>query len=221
MPRIKLWDLPTRLFHWLLVLLVVGAFVSENLEIMEWHGRCGLAILGLLVFRLVWGFVGSTYARFCHFVRGPQAIRAYLKGEWQGLGHNPLGALSVLSILACLGVQAASGLFANDDSTFFGPLAALVSNGLSNSITDLHKAMQPVLIGLAIAHLAAIMFYVHVKKDNLLKPMLTGWKEAEGQAARGGGLIAFVIAASIAGAVVYAASGALLPPPAPLAVPAW
>ena len=211
MARIKVWDLPTRLFHWLLVALIAAAFVTESLGVMEWHGRVGLAILGLLVFRIVWGFVGSTYARFCTFVKGPQSIKAYLKGEWHGLGHNPIGALSVLAILGTVGVQVASGLFANDDSSFYGPLAALVSESLSHGLTEVHEAMEPVLIALVIAHVAAIMFYAHVKKDNLVKPMITGWKDADGEAAKGGGIVAFVVAVAIAAAAVYGASGALLP----------
>lgn len=221
MARIKIWDLPTRMFHWLLVALIAGAFVSESLDLMEWHGRIGLAILGLLVFRIVWGFVGSTYARFCTFVKGPQSVKAYLKGEWHGLGHNPLGAFSVLGILAIVAIQAMTGLFANDDSSFFGPLAALVSTDLSGNLTELHEAMEPLLIAIIIAHVAAIAFYVRVKKDNLVKPMITGWKEAEGEAAKGGGPIAFLLALAIALAVVYAASGALLPPPVVAATPAW
>jgi len=221
MARIKIWDLPTRLFHWLLVALIAGAFVSESLDQMEWHGRIGLAILGLLVFRIVWGFVGSTYARFCTFVKGPQSVKAYLKGEWHGLGHNPLGAFSVLGILAIVGIQVMTGLFANDDSSFFGPLAALVSTDMSGNLTELHEAMEPLLIAIIIAHVAAIAFYVRVKKDNLVKPMITGWKEAEGEAAKGGGPIAFLLALAIALATVYVASGALLPPPVVVSTPAW
>ncbi|RTL58072.1 MAG: cytochrome B [Rhodocyclaceae bacterium] len=222
MARIKIWDLPTRLFHWALVLLVACAFITESLDQMEWHGRVGLTILGLLVFRIVWGFVGSTYARFCTFVKGPQSIKSYLKGEWQGLGHNPLGALSVLAILATVGIQVATGLFANEDGSFFGPLYSLVGEGLSGDITDIHEAMEPVLIALVIAHVAAILFYAHVKKDNLVKPMITGWKEADGKAAEGGGPVAFFIAVAIAVAAVYAASGALLPSsPATAATQAW
>lgn len=228
MARVKVWDLPTRLFHWALVTLVAGAFATEKLGEMEWHGRIGLAILGLLVFRLIWGFVGSTYARFSTFVRGPQTIKTYLKGEWQGLGHNPLGALSVLAILATVGVQVATGLFANDDSSFAGPLATLVSSQTSGDITEVHEAMQIVLIALILAHVAAIMFYAHVKKDNLVKPMIHGWKEADEavlqSTAKGGGLTAFVVAAGLAAGAVYAASGALLPPQqttAPATTPAW
>lgn len=223
MARIKVWDLPTRLFHWLLVALIAAAFVTESIGVMEWHGRVGLAILGLLVFRLVWGFVGSTYARFCTFIKGPQSIKAYLRGEWHGLGHNPLGALSVLAILATVGIQVASGLFASDDSGFYGPLADLVSESLSHGLTELHESMEPVLIALVVAHVAAIVFYARVKKDNLVKPMILGWKEADGEAAKGGGLVAFVVAVVIAVAAVFAASGVLLPPPAPAAAttPAW
>ncbi|HEY3433114.1 MAG TPA: cytochrome b/b6 domain-containing protein [Rhodocyclaceae bacterium] len=223
MARIKIWDLPTRLFHWLLVALIAGAFITESIGVMEWHGRVGLAILGLLVFRIVWGFVGSTYARFSTFVKGPQSVKAYLKGEWHGLGHNPLGALSVLAILGVVAIQVGSGLFSNDDSSFYGPLAALVSESLSGNLTELHESMEPVLIALVIAHVAAIAFYTRVKKENLVKPMITGWKEADGKAATGGGLVAFIIAVLIALAAVYAASGALLPHPAVAAVttPAW
>lgn len=223
MARIKIWDLPTRLFHWLLVALIAGAFITESIGVMEWHGRVGLAILGLLVFRIVWGFVGSTYARFSTFVKGPQSVKAYLKGEWHGLGHNPLGALSVLAILGVVAIQVGSGLFSNDDSSFYGPLAALVSESLSGNLTELHESMEPVLIALVIAHVAAIAFYTRVKKENLVKPMITGWKEADGKAATGGGLVAFIIAVLIALAAVYAASGALLPHPVAAAVttPAW
>ena len=222
MARIKIWDLPTRLFHWLLVLSVAGAFITESLDEMEWHGRVGLFVLGLLVFRLIWGFVGSTYARFTQFIRGPQSIRAYLKGEWKGLGHNPIGALSVLALLGTLGLQVGTGLFANDDGSFYGPLARLVSEGVSGNLTELHEAMEPVLIVLLCLHIAAIFFYAHVKKDNLVKPMLTGWKEAEGEAARGGGLVPFLIAVGLAAGAVYLASGALLPPPPEaLVTPNW
>lgn len=221
MARIKLWDLPTRLFHWLLVAGIAGAFITESADEMEWHGRVGLFILGLLVFRIVWGFVGSTYARFCTFVKGPQSIKAYLRGEWHGLGHNPLGALSVLAILGVLCLQVGTGLFANDDGSFFGPLARLVSDGLSHDLTELHEAGEPLILGLVGLHIAAILFYGHVKKEKLLGPMITGWKEADGQAATGGGPVTFIIALALAIAAVYVASGALIPPPAAVATPSW
>jgi cytochrome b len=223
-PRVYVWDLPTRLFHWSLALLVVGAFVTQKIggNAMVWHGRIGLAILGLLVFRIVWGFAGSTYARFTAFVRGPSAIRDYLAGRWQGLGHNPLGALSVLALLSVLAWLAATGLFANDDIAFEGPLYALIGKAGSDRLTGLHKFVEPLLILVVLLHIGAIAFYARVKKDNLVKPMLSGWKDgATGENARGGSFIAFLVAAAIAGGAVAAASGLWLPapPPPPPAAP--
>lgn len=222
---VRVWDLPTRVCHWLLAVSVAGAFVTQAIggEAMVWHGRCGLAVLGLVVFRLVWGFAGSTYARFATFVRGPAAVRAYLRGEWRGLGHNPLGAFSVLALLAVLGWLAATGLFANDDISFTGPLYVLADKELSDLLTGLHTGAEPVLITLVALHVAAIVFYVRMKKDNLVIPMITGRKDAAGESAKGGGLVAFLAAAAIAAGAVWAASGQLLPPPPPPSVetPAW
>ncbi len=221
------WDLPTRLFHWTLVVLVVAAFVTVKIggNAMIWHGRLGLAIIGLLVFRIVWGFVGSTYARFTQFVRGPAALRAYLRGTWQGLGHNPLGALSVLALLGILVAQASTGLFANDDIAFEGYLAPLVSNASSNKITGIHHLLENGLLFLVALHIGSIIFYARVKKQNLMRPMFTGWADGKpGQSATGGSTAAFIVAVLIAAGTVWAASGALLPaPPVPLpaATPAW
>jgi cytochrome b len=212
------WDIPTRLFHWALVILVVGAFITAKIggNAMVWHGRLGLAIVGLLVFRVIWGFVGSTYARFSTFVRGPGAIQAYLRGEWNELGHNPLGALSVLGLLGILAAQAATGLFANDDIAFEGYLLPLVGSELSGRITGIHHLLEKVLMLLVVLHVGAIAFYVRVKKHNLVKPMVTGWTDGTPeQSARGGSIIAIVMAALIAAAAVWAASGALLPAPPP------
>lgn len=230
MTRIRIWDLPTRLCHWLLVLGVVAAFASEKAGNMDVHATAGLGVLGLLVFRLVWGFTGGTYARFTQFVRGPRAIRDYLQGRWHGHGHNPLGALSVLAMLAVLLLQALTGLFANDDSTFAGPLADLVSRDASDLVSRLHRLQELVIIGLVLLHVGAIVFYARVRHDNLVRPMITGDKnvdtvDAAAANSRRGGAVAFVGALLIALAAVYAASGALLPeppPPAPAdAAPAW
>ncbi len=216
--KARVWDLPTRLFHWSLVVLVVAAFVTAKVggNAMAWHGRLGLAILGLLVFRIAWGFVGSTYARFAQFVRGPAAIRAYLKGEWRGQGHNPIGALSVLALLGVLAAQAATGLFANDDIAFEGYLYPLVGSELSGKITGIHHLLEKALMLLVALHVGAIVFYARVRKHNLVKPMLTGWADGKPcESARGGGAVAFVAATLVALAAVWAASGALLPPPPP------
>ena len=224
--RFRLWDLPTRLFHWLLVLAVVAAVVSGQLggSLIEWHGKLGLLIVGLLVFRIVWGLFGSTYARFAQFVPTPGKIKAYLAGQWQGEGHNPLGALSVFGLLGLLLVQVATGLVANDDIAFRGPLFDFVGNDWSNRLTGLHHLLSNGLIVLVMLHVVAIVFYGHVKKQKLVKPMLTGWKEGEGESAQGGGWLAVVVAVSIAAGAVYGASGAWLPEPPPVSpaeTPDW
>ena len=228
--RIRLWDLPTRLFHWTLALCVATALVSGEIggNLMDWHARIGLLTVGLVVFRLVWGLLGSTYARFAHFWPTPAKISAYLKGEWRKPGHNPLGALSVLGLLGLLSVQLATGLFANDDIAFVGPLADLIGKDLSNRLTGLHHLLANVVIVLVALHLAAIVFYVRIKKKNLLKPMLTGWLERQpqepGESATGGGLPALLLAVGLAVGAVYGASGAWLPepPPPPAAeTPSW
>ena len=225
--RIRVWDLPTRIFHWALVLAVVAAIISGQLggNLIEVHGKIGLGIVGLVVFRLVWGFVGSTYARFVQFVPTPARIRAYLKGDWRGEGHNPLGALSVLGLLALLLCQLLTGLVANDDIAFRGPLFDLVGEALSNRLTGLHHKVGDLLIGLIVLHVAAIVFYVRFRKQNLVKPMLTGWKEGgDGVSAKGGGIVAIVVAVFLAGLAIYAASGAWMPPPPPppaVSTPNW
>jgi cytochrome b len=229
MSRQRVWDLPTRVFHWLLVVGIIAAVASGKIggTLIGWHGRVGLFILGLLVFRIVWGFVGSPTARFSHFVRGPSAIRAYLRGEWRGVGHNPLGALAVLALLVLIATQIGTGLFANDDIVFQGPLADLVSKELSDEARAWHSLVFNALLGMVVLHLAAIAFYTRVKRESLLRPMITGWKEAEESTSpdvaaalesHPGKLrhtLAFVAAATIATTTVYAASGGLFSPPPP------
>jgi len=170
--------------------------------------------------------IGSTYARFSTFVRGPAAIKAYLAGQWHGLGHNPLGALSVLGLLGLISLQVGSGLLAlNDDTGYAGPFYAHISSNLGSLATRLHHKAFDILAVLVGLHLAAIMFYGHVKKDKLIKPMITGSKlVGEGESAQGGGFIAFVAALIIACAAVYGASGEWLPkppPPTTQETPAW
>ena len=225
--KILIWDLPTRLFNWLLVLAIVALVVTGKAggSWMEWHGRLGLLVLGLLVFRLLWGVMGSTYARFAGFFPTPAKVAAYLRGQWHAPGHNPLGACSVLALLAVPLFQALTGLVANDDIAFVGPLYDLVGRDLSNLATRWHLLAVNVLLALVALHVAAILFYAHIKKDNLVKPMVLGWKDsAHGESARGGGWIAFVVALALAVLAVYGASGAWLPeppPPAAVETPAW
>lgn len=220
MKSVPLWDLPTRLFHWLLVLAVTGSLVSVNLggTWMLWHERFGLAVISLLSFRLAWGVVGSTHARFHEFVPGPASIVAYLKGEWQGLGHNPLGALSVLAMLALLGFQAVTGLFATDAIAFNGPLYRAVSSSWNDTITSWHKLTEWFIYGLIGLHIASVLFYTLVKKDNLVAPMITGRKTVSKKVAserEGGGWIALIVALVVAGTAIWLANGGILPPPPP------
>lgn len=228
MKKVLVWDLPTRACHWLLVLAIAAAYISGDTggNLLVWHGRLGLCIVGLIAFRIVWGFTGSTHARFASFVRGPAALKDYLAGNWRGLGHNPLGALSVLGLLGLTALQLTSGLFTqNDDTGYAGPLYPLVSSAISELATRLHHKVFDVLMIVIGLHILAVLFYTHVRKDNLIKPMLTGHKEVTtGENARGDGIGAFIFAVVVAGGVTYAASGAWLelpPPPPPAATPAW
>ena len=226
--RIRLWDLPIRIFHWSLASAVLVAFITAKVggEWMELHGKAGLAIIGLLVFRLIWGLVGSTHARFRSFAPSPARIRAYLKGQWQGVGHNPLGALAVFALLGLLAAQAVTGLFANDDIAFNGPLFELVDKDRSDSLTGLHYQLSNILLALLALHIVAIVFYLWIRKNNLVKPMLTGWKEVpSGKSATRGSAAGLIAALVVALATVYGASGAALKesPSAPAAsgTPAW
>lgn len=180
MKHITVWDLPLRIFHWALVGLVIAATVSAKLggNALEWHTRFGLAILALLVFRIIWGFVGGTHAKFSSFIRSPKTIIAYLKGKTdKPLGHNPIGALSVIAILAILIAQAVTGLFSNDDIMTEGPLYALVSKDTSDYLTHLHTWNQYVIYGFLALHVGAILYYRLFKKEDLVKPMVTGRKQ--------------------------------------------
>ena len=205
---IKIWDLPLRLFHWLMATAVLAAVVSGKLggNLIDWHGRIGLLLLGLLVFRVVWGFIGSTHARFTSFFPTPTRITAYLKGQWQGIGHNPLGALSALALLATLAALVTTGLFANDDIAFQGPLFTLISKEVSNKLSSWHAFAFDALIVLVPLHLAAIVYYAYVKKYNLVGPMLTGKKivpKAHAVELSGGGLRRFAAALTLAVVAVW------------------
>jgi cytochrome b len=180
---VRVWDLPTRLFHWALAALVAFSIVTANVggNWVQWHFYSGYAILTLIAFRLVWGFAGGRYARFSSFLFGPSAILATLRGDPGAPstpGHNPLGSLSVYALLASIGLQAAIGLFANDDIASEGPLAKFVSKALSDRLTALHHQNADLIIALVVLHLLAIAFYLLRKRENLVRPMLTGDKPA-------------------------------------------
>lgn len=173
---IRLWDLPTRLFHWTLVVCVVGAYTTVKLGglWMDWHIRFGLAVLGLIAFRVVWGFYGPHYARFSQFVRGPVTVWRYVCGMVDHVaGHNPLGACSIVALMLVLGFQAFSGLFTNDDVLSAGPLAHLNSD-LSETLTGMHKLNEWLVLSLVVLHVGAIFWYQKVRKQDLVGPMIVG-----------------------------------------------
>lgn len=178
---VRVWDLPTRLFHWLLVINIVGSVVTINLggNWVETHFWLGYCALTLLLFRLVWGLVGPRYARFSNFIYGPKPVWGYLRGQGRYLGHNPLGAFSVFALLASLTFQAVTGLFANDDIASEGPLVRLIDKDLSDRLTGLHHWNANLLYVLIGLHVAAILFYVLFRREQLIKPMITGDKVAE------------------------------------------
>ena len=217
---VRVWDAPTRLFHWLLVILVAVSLYTGNvggLAEMDWHMLSGYAILTLVAFRVVWGLIGSHHSRFRTFVRGPMAIGRYLVSFIRGpyrptVGHNPLGGWSVVAMLAALLVQAVTGLFANDDILTEGPLASSVSEATSNTLTAVHELNALVLYGLIAVHIAAIAIYLVVKKQNLIAAMISGRKlippNASDNDERAGtdgtftsSLIALAVAAACGGAV--------------------
>jgi len=178
---VRIWDLPTRVFHWALVVCIVGAFVSVKLGglYMDWHVRFGCTALGLILFRLLWGFLGPRYARFAHFLRGPAAVARYLKGAAAPAGHNPLGALSVMALLLVVGFQAVSGLFTTDDIMTQGPLFGHVGEATASAMTSWHKLNEWVIIGLVALHLLAVAWYGLVRRKRLVRAIITGNVDAK------------------------------------------
>lgn len=181
---VRVWDLPTRVFHWLLALAVVGLIVTGKIggNAITWHMRLGLLVMALLAFRLLWGLVGGRWSRFSSFIYGPGTIIRYLRGrsspaERLEVGHNPLGAFSVFAMLVMLAVQVGTGLVADDEIATVGPLNRFVSSATALSATHWHKEYgQVILIVLASLHVAAIVHYRVRLGANLVAPMISGDK---------------------------------------------
>jgi cytochrome b len=182
--RVRVWDLPTRLFHWVLAACVIGSVVSAKIggNAMVWHFRSGYVIFTLLAFRLLWGVVGGRWSRFGSFVYAPATLLRYLRGgsradEHHEVGHSPLGALSVFALLTLLGAQVGSGLFADDEISNTGPLIKFVSGATSSLLTSWHKTFgQGLIIALVVLHVAAIVMYRLRRGRDLVRPMLVGDK---------------------------------------------
>jgi cytochrome b len=209
--RVLVWDLPVRLFHWALAVLVVFSYVTAKLghSWMSWHVKSGYAILTLLLFRLAWGFAGSSTARFARFVRGPNAALDYGRGLFRGnpariTGHNPLGGWMVLALLAILLLQASTGLFADDEIATQGPLAVLVSDATVAGMSRIHSWNQWAVVAAVAIHVVAIAIYQWGLHRDLVGPMIHGRAESAGSApAAGPGWLAAVFFALACGAVYY------------------
>lgn len=180
---IKVWDVPTRLFHWLVVVLLVFQAVTGYIggEIMRWHVISGYAMLTLIVYRILWGFVGSTHARFASFIAGPAATLRFAKRLFSReavpqVGHNPLGGWNVIILVTCLALQVFSGLFANDGLATEGPLASLVSIDVSTILSHFHRWNLKVLLVLSGLHVIAVLYHELFKKERLTRAMFTGVK---------------------------------------------
>jgi cytochrome b len=177
----RVWDVPTRVVHWLIVILIAISWRSAENHAMELHRFSGYGLLGVLAFRLYWGFAGSTTARFAQFIRGPRHTWSYArtllhrKRAAASPGHNPLGAWSVVALLALLMTQVVLGLFAVDvDGIESGPLSAFVSFDTGRALAELHEQVFDVLLAFIGLHLAAVLFYWFVRQQNLIAPMFHG-----------------------------------------------
>jgi cytochrome b len=182
--HVRVWDLPTRLFHWLLAGCVIASVISAKVggNAMVWHFRLGYVVLALLAFRLLWGVVGGRWSRFASFVYSPGTLLRYLRGQGRSdehldVGHTPTGALSVFALLGILAAQVVTGLVADDEIANTGPLIKFVSGATSSLATSWHKTFgQGLIITLVVLHVAAIVFYLVRKRQNLVRPMITGDK---------------------------------------------
>lgn len=213
---VRVWDLPTRVFHWALALAMIGSVVSAEVggAAMVWHTRLGVVVMGLLIFRVVWGLVGGHWSRFVNFFYLPTTIYRYLRGQVRpgehfDVGHNPLGSLSVWGLLALTAMQVGTGLVSDDEISTTGPLNKLVSTATGLLATSWHKTGgKYLLIVLVLLHVAAIVFYWKKKGVNLVQPMVQGDKllpvgtpaSSDGMAQR---VKALVVAALAAGVMIW------------------
>jgi len=213
---VRVWDLPTRAFHWVLTACVLGSLSSAWIggNAMVWHLRFGYVVFTLLLFRLLWGFFGGHWSRFATFAYSPGTSLRYLRGESRAdehhhVGHNPLGAFSVFGLLLILALQVGTGLFADDEIATTGPLNKFVSGTTASTFTSWHTTFgQWLIVTLVVLHLAAVVFYLVRRRQNLIGPMLTGDKQLKGSvpAAVDSGrsrLVALVLFALAGGVVTW------------------
>jgi cytochrome b len=207
--QVRVWDFPVRIVHWLLVVLVPLSWWTAESGRMDWHRYSGYALLGLITFRLYWGFAGSSTARFSHFVRGPRAIARYLRGAWGEVsGHNPIGALNVVILLALLAAQVALGLFAVDvDGIESGPLSVFVSFDTGRAAASWHEQVFDLLTAFIVLHLVAVAYYSWFKRQKLVAAMVHGRHAVADHAAEPvvpASTTRFIIGVALACAMVWA-----------------
>ncbi len=212
--RVFVWDISVRIFHWTLVTLIIALFVTAEVldGAIDLHATLGRAALVLILFRLLWGFVGSSYALFSQFVCGPGTVIAYVRSllakQYEfSAGHNPLGGWMVIALMVVVAAQATLGLFANDDVMFDGPLAYLVAKETSDLLTGLHEDLFNILMVLVGLHVAAVIWHKLFKGENLIPAMFIGYKElpagVDAENARGGGILLALVLLAVSAAVVY------------------
>jgi cytochrome b len=181
----RVWDLPVRIVHWLLVAALVGAYATHKggVAYFRYHAWCGYAVVVLSAFRILWGFVGTRHARFTSFVRGPRATLRYLRDSIRErhpvhAGHNPLGAWMVVFLLATLFAQGATGMFANDEIFSTGPLYGYVNDATSLALTSWHRRIFDWILIAVLVHVAAVIAHRVLARQDLIGPMFSGRKPA-------------------------------------------
>jgi cytochrome b len=179
--KVLVWDTPTRLFHWLVVVLVAAAYATWRLNWMDVHAEIGEVLLALVLFRILWGFFGSDSARFRRFLGSPTVVARHLRKIFrrepdQSAGHNPAGGWMVLLLLFLLLVEILTGIYVLNDVADEGPFTELVPAAIADAITALHSIFWNVLLAAIAAHIGAILIYAMAKRQNLVVPMITGWK---------------------------------------------
>ncbi len=212
--RRLVWDLPLPLFHWLLVLSMIASYTTAKLgfDWMQWHFYLGYWTIGLVVFRILWGFFGPRHARFSSFIHKPSSVWLYMKNMFsrtsaRSIGHNPVGGLMVLLMLVLVGVQATTGLFTTDDVVWSGPYYPSVSSSTASTLSTIHNANFNIILGAVGLHIAAILFYGLYKRQNLVVPMLHGHLPAalvpEREAISNSQLVKALVLSLVAAAFVY------------------
>ena len=225
--RRLVWDLPLRAFHWLFAASILASWATAEagFEWMKVHMRLGYFMIGLLLFRIVWGFIGPRHARFANFLKGPGTVWRYARGLRHkaseavvSVGHNPLGGLMVILMLLLVALQATTGLFATDDIAWAGPYNPSVSDTLAHQLTSVHHANFNLILAAIVLHISAIAYYAKVKRQNLVPPMLTGWKPAEAvpasEAITSSELVKAAIVIALSAGAVYWLLSKAPPPPA-------